>query len=69
MRFGVKGLAEQALRRGDDEARDLVAQVLDGAVALATDLGARTLDQCLCIRPRLGDDLPGFGGGLADASG
>src|ERR1700688_1894357 len=57
MRFGVKGFTEQALSRGDDEAGDLVAQVLDCAITLATDLCARTLDQRLRVGPRLGKDF------------
>src|ERR1035438_5192905 len=65
VRLGVKGFTEQALGRGDHEAGDLVAQILDGAITLATDLGARTLDQRFRIRSRFGDDLFRFGGGLA----
>src|ERR1700692_4590925 len=65
VRFGVKGFTEQALGRGDHEAGDLIAKVLDGAITLATDLGARTLDQRLRIRSRFGDDLLSLGRGLA----
>ncbi len=75
MVLGIDDAAEHLLRRGDHEAAHLGAEILDRAVALGGDLGARPLDEpsasvcALAITSAAsavaspcerGDDLPGL---------
>src|SRR5207249_10433237 len=69
VRLAVDGLAQQPRGRLDDEVGHLGAQLLNGTIALTTDLRLRAMEKRLGIATRLGTHILGLDDGVAVSPG